>query len=170
MHEIKTMTIYFYNSFYNGYCLCHVPCVNFFLLFLFLFLFLYERIFYLQETIYRIVNSKRKHQNELLRIASLCACTRCVPISDRHTKCKCTVKYSVKRQPKTCNLFCNIVAKRVEQRYCSFYHPRKKPCNLIVVRQVRTSAVKRSTSLIQLVLQQCCKTSCTFFVARVTVA
>ena len=49
----KTMTIYFYNSFYNGYCLCHVRCVNFLLLFLFLFLFLflYERIFYLQETI-----------------------------------------------------------------------------------------------------------------------
>ena len=92
MHEIKTTTIYFYYSFYNGYCLCHVPCVNFFLLFLFLFFFLYERIFYLQETIYRIVNSKRKHQNELLRIASLCACTCCVPISDRHTKCKCTVK------------------------------------------------------------------------------
>ena len=91
MYEIKTITIYFYNSFYNGYCLCHVPCVIFFLLFLFLF-FLYERIFYLQETIYRIVNSKRKHQNELLRIASLCACTCCVPISDRHTKCKCTVK------------------------------------------------------------------------------
>ena len=84
MHEIKTMTIYFYNSFYNGYCLCHVPCVNFFLLFN--FFFTYERIFYLQETIYRIVYSKRKHQNELRRIASLCTCTRCVPISDRHTK------------------------------------------------------------------------------------
>ena len=51
MQEIKTMTIYFYNSFYNGYCLCHIRCVNFLLLFCFCFCFLYERIFYLQETI-----------------------------------------------------------------------------------------------------------------------
>ena len=32
---------------------------------------------------------------------------------------------------KTCNWFCNIGAKQVEQRCCVFYHPRKKPCNLI---------------------------------------
>ena len=35
----------------------------------------------------------------------------------------------------------------------------------IVGRQVRTSLVKRETSLlIHVILQQCCKTNCTFFV------
>ena len=144
MHEIKTMAIYFYNSFYNGYCLCHVPCVRLravslfswsieqnardtqmttqhsraralpllnlkkkrdcsqftlvliFSCFFYFCFFMYERIFYLQETIYRIAYSKRKHQDELLRIASLSTCTRCVPIYDRHTKCKCTVKWATK--------------------------------------------------------------------------
>ena len=34
----------------------------------------------------------------------------------------------------TCNLFCDIAAKQVEQRCCTFYQPRKKPCNLILLR------------------------------------
>ena len=104
MQEIKTMTIYFYNSFYNGYCLCHVPCVIFFLLFLFL-LFLHERIFYLQETIYRIVNSKSCSELPLYARARV-ACLVLIDIL--------SVNVRLNRQPNTCNLFCNIVAKRVE--------------------------------------------------------
>ena len=124
MHEIKTMTIYFYNSFYNGYCSCHVPCVNFFLLSLFLF-FMYERIFYLQETIYRIANSKRKHQHEMLSIASLWACTRCVPISNRHTK---RATYFVTLQDE-------------------LNSDEKNLATLFVARQLRMSVVKYATSL-----------------------
>ena len=33
------------------------------------------------------------------------------------------LKASVKRATKTCNLFCNIAAKRIEKRCCPFYHP-----------------------------------------------
>ena len=68
MHEIKTMTIYFYNSFYNGYCLCHVPCVIFFLLFLFLFFFFVRTNFlspgnYLQNSKLKKKTSERVAQN-----------------------------------------------------------------------------------------------------------
>ena len=34
----------------------------------------------------------------------------------------------------TYNLFCDIAAKKVEGRCCTFYQPRKKPCNLILLR------------------------------------
>ena len=33
-------------------------------------------------------------------------------------------KSTVKRATKTCNLFCNISAKRVEKQCCAFNHPR----------------------------------------------
>ena len=32
-------------------------------------------------------------------------------------------KGTIKRATKTCNLLCNIAVKRVEWRYCTFYHP-----------------------------------------------
>ena len=75
-------------------------------------------------------------------------------------------------QQKTCNLFCNIAAKRVEQRCCAFYYPHRiKP----VLQQIRlliglNMRGKTRNIAIQRVLQQCqlqcCKTSCTFFLAR----
>ena len=43
-----------------------------------------------------------------------------------HRSEKCDIrklKASVKRATKTCNLFCNIAAKRIEKRCCAFYHP-----------------------------------------------
>ena len=33
-------------------------------------------------------------------------------------------KGTVTRATKTCSLFCSIAAKRVEKRFCAFYHPR----------------------------------------------
>ena len=54
----------------------------------------------------------------------------------------CSLKRSARKvrkngQQKTCNLFCNTAAKRVEKRWCAFYHSRS---NLLttwfVVRQV----------------------------------
>ena len=48
----------------------------------------------------------------------------------------------------TCNLFCGIAAKQVEQRCCAFYQPRKKPCNLILLRDRFERPLKRrATSL-----------------------
>ena len=58
-------------------------------------------------------------------------------------------------QQKTYNLFCNIAAKGDERRCCAFYR-------FDVGGKTRNIAV-------QLVLQQCCKTSCAFFVARFSV-
>ena len=44
-----------------------------------------------------------------------------------------------KSATKTCNLFCNIAAKRVEKRCCAFYHPRIKP----VLQQIKLLQVER---------------------------
>ena len=65
------------------------------------------------------------------------------------------VKVRKNEQQKTRNLSCNIAVKRVEQRCCAFYHPHQ-------------TCKKRNISF-HLLLQQCCKTSCTFFVARFSV-
>ena len=81
---------------------------------------------------------------------------------------------------KTCSLFCHIAAERDEKRFCAFYQPRIKP----VLKKVRSLLVAKSSEwicsnliccktgldmggktcnkAIQLVLRQCCKTSCTF--------
>ena len=40
---------------------------------------------------------------------------------------------SLKRAAKTCNLFCDIAAKEVEERCCPLYHPRIKPVNNLLV-------------------------------------
>ena len=86
------------------------PLCEFFLAFFVFVFFLYERIFYLQETIYRIVNSKeniRTSCSELpLYARARVACLVLIDIL--------SVNVRLNRQPKTCNLFCNIVAKRVE--------------------------------------------------------
>ena len=81
------------------------------------------------------------------------------------------LKSTVKRATKECNLFCKTGAKRVEWQCCTFYHLRKKPCNLICYKTGSNVCGKTRNIFIQLVLQQCFKTSCTFFfVARFTVA
>ena len=46
----------------------------------------------------------------------------------------------------------------------------KKPCNLICCKAGSNAGVKTRNISIHLVLQQCCKASCTFFVSRFTVA
>ena len=60
--------------------------------------------------------------------------------------------------------------KRVEERSscCAFYYPRKrkKLCNLICCKAGWNFFGKTRNIALQLVLQQCCKTSCAFFVAR----
>ena len=43
-----------------------------------------------------------------------------------------------KRATKTCNLFCNIAAKRVEKECCAFYHPHS---NLLATNQAVASCV-----------------------------
>ena len=77
------------------------------------------------------------------------------------------LKSTVKRATKKCNLFCKIGAKRVEQQCCTFYHLRKKPCNLICYKTGSNVGGKTRNISIQLVLQQCFKTSCTFFLLPV---
>ena len=61
-------------------------------------------------------------------------------------------------------------AKRLEYRCSAFYHPLKKPCNLICCKTGSNVSGQTRNIAIELVLQQCCKTSCTCFVARLTVA
>ena len=51
-----------------------------------------------------------------------------------------------------------------------FTHPRKQPCNCISCKTGSNMGGKTRNIAIQLGLQQCCKTSCTFFVARLTAA
>ena len=46
----------------------------------------------------------------------------------------------------------------------------KKPCNLICCKAGSNAGVKTRNISIHLVLQQCCKASCTCFVSRFTVA
>ena len=46
---------------------------------------------------------------------------------------------TVKRVTKTCNLFCNIAAERVEKPCCAFYRPRIKP----VLQQIKLLQVTR---------------------------
>ena len=72
-------------------------------------------------------------------------------------------------QQKTCNLFCNIAAKRVEYRCCAFYHPHKTCLATNQVVNKFEHGCKTRNIAIQPVLQQCYKTSCTFFVARFSV-
>ena len=73
-------------------------------------------------------------------------------------------------QQKTCNLSCNIAAKRVVQRCCAFYH-QHKTCLATnqVVNRFERRLLKARNITIQLVLQQCCETRCTFFFARFSV-
>ena len=129
------------------------PLCEFFLAFL--FFFMYERIFYLQETIYRIVYSKRKHQNELRSIASLCTCTRCVPISDRHTK---RATYFVTLQNE---LNSDVARFTTHEKTWQPYllQARAHSC----CKTASYVGGKTRNIVIQLVLPQCCKKSCTFY-------
>ena len=52
----------------------------------------------------------------------------------------------------------------------SFYHPQNKSCNLISCKTGSNVGGKMLNIAIQIGLKQCCKTSCTFFVARFTTA
>ena len=73
-------------------------------------------------------------------------------------------------QQKTCNLFCNVAAKLVEQRCCAFStHITPVLQQIRFLLTVLKVGGKTRNIAIQLVLQQCCKTSFTFFVARFSV-
>ena len=55
---------------------------------------------------------------------------------------------------------------RVDLRFYAFNHPGKKSLQLFVYYWAGPNVGKKRNIAIQLVLQQCCKTSCSFFVAR----
>ena len=71
---------------------------------------------------------------------------------------------------KTCNLSFDFAANRVELRWCAFYHPRKKTCNLLCCKTNSNVGGEMRNIAIQLAVQQCCKTGCTFFAAGFTVS
>ena len=80
----------------------------------------------------------------------------------------------VKRVTKTCNLFCNIAAERVEKPCCAFYRPRIKR----VLQQIKLLQVGQSyarvmpyTGVTSLAAKQVClgavkRATCTDFVAK----
>ena len=77
------------------------------------------------------------------------------------------LKASVKQAAKTCNLFCNIEAKRVQKRCCATDVQICQQPDLVLD---RFDVGDRTHNIVlQLVLQQCCQTSCMFFVARFSV-
>ena len=69
-------------------------------------------------------------------------------------------------QQKTCSLFCNIAANELNSvvaRFTTHIKPVLQQIRLLTGLNV---GGKTRNIAIQLVLQQCCKTSCMFFVAR----
>ena len=85
---------------------------------------------------------------------------------------KGTVKWSVKWATESCNLFCNIAAKRVENRCWAFYHPHQTyfATNQVFNRFERGWLGKKRKIAFQLNLQQCCTNRLHVFVARFTEA
>ena len=97
----------------------------------------------------------------------------CVKISPRLTNVAritvCTVKLVKLRkngQQKTCILFCNIAAKRVEKRSCAYYHPGS---NLLTTWFVARQVLCGWYNVQHRYSTRFCKTSCTFFVAPFSV-
>ena len=66
---------------------------------------------------------------------------------------------------------CNIAAKWIEQPSCTFYNPHSNLSCIKINKVARFFFLggKTRSIAVQLILQQCCKTSRMFFVARVTV-
>ena len=74
------------------------------------------------------------------------------------------LKGTVKWATETCNLCCNIAAKRVENRCCAFYHPHQTyfATNQVFNRFERGWSDKTRNIAFQLVCSNVALTSCTF--------
>ena len=84
------------------------------------------------------------------------------PPPPRGVALKGTVKWATEK----CNLFCNIAAKRVENRWCAFYHPHQTyfATNQVFNRFERGWSGKTRNIAFQLVCSNVALTSCTFLV------
>ena len=88
--------------------------------------------------------------------------------------CECACKDSPLRCSKTgdkkrATSFVTLLQNELNSDVARFTTHDKKPCNLICFKTGLNVGGKTRNIAIQLVSQKCCKTSCTFFVARFTV-
>ena len=78
-------------------------------------------------------------------------------------------KGTKKRATKNCNLFCNIAENELNSDVARFTtHIKHVLQQIRLITGLNVGGETRNIA-IQLVLQQCCKTSCTFFVARFSI-
>ena len=76
---------------------------------------------------------------------------------------KATVERAARKRA-TC--FATLLPNELNSDVARFTTHEKKPCNLLCCKTGSNVAGKTCNIAIQLVLQQCCKKSCTFFVAN----
>ena len=83
---------------------------------------------------------------------------------------RCSKGYGKKATKKRATFFATLLQNELNSNAARFTTHENKSCNLICCKTGSNVGGKTCNIGIQLVLQQCCKTSGTFFVARFTVA